>query len=144
VLIHSGAGAVGLAAIQVAKMLEAEIYTTVSNEKKREFLINEMGIPADRIENSRDVSFARNIMKKTNGNGVDLALNSLAGELLHATWGCVAKYGTMVQLGKRDALGMGKLDMGVFQANRNYCSVDLDQMATERPHKLEWYEDEEL
>ena len=39
-----------------------------------------------------------------------------------------------VEIGKRDLLGAGKLDMAPFLANRNYCCVDLDQMSRERPH----------
>ena len=72
-------------------------------------------------------------MRKTNGRGVDYALNSLSGELLHATWRCIAKWGTMVEIGKRDLLGAGKLDMDVFLANRSYCCVDIDQMREEKP-----------
>ncbi|KAK2803808.1 hypothetical protein FQN49_008866, partial [Arthroderma sp. PD_2] len=76
------------------------------------------------------------LLRETGGNGVDLALNSLSGELLHTTWNCVAKWGTMVEIGKRDLMGAAKLDMGQFLANRSYRCVDIHQMATEKPEVL--------
>lgn len=91
------------------------------------------GIPRDRIFNSRNTSFVDDLLRVTNGKGVDVVLNSLSGELLHATWKCVAKFGTMVEIGKRDLLGNAQLDMAPFLANRNYCCLDMDQMTSERP-----------
>lgn len=136
ILIHSGCGGVGLAAIQIAQMLGAEIFTTVSSEAKIRYLMDTYGIPRNRIFNSRSTSFVDELLRETNGGGVDLALNSLSGEQLHATWSCVAKWGTMVEIGKRDLLGAAKLDMTPFLANRNYCCVDLDQMSRERPQMV--------
>lgn len=136
VLIHSGAGGVGLAAIQVAQMLGAEVYTTVGSEKKVQYLMETFGLPRNRIFNSRDDSFVNDILRETGGKGVDVVLNSLAGELLHATWKCVATWGTMVEIGKRDLLGNARLDMGPFLANRSYCCFDLDLIRAERPEIL--------
>lgn len=92
-LIHSAAGGLGIAAIHVARWLGAEIYVTTGTDKKVEFLVSELGVPRDRIFNSRDDSFASDIMRVTNGVGVDVVLNSLSGDLLHASWKCVASYG---------------------------------------------------
>ncbi|EFE31625.1 polyketide synthase, putative [Trichophyton benhamiae CBS 112371] len=126
VLIHSACGGVGLAAIQVAQMLEAEVYATVGSEKKVEYLMENYHIPRNRIFNSRDKTFVDGVMRETEGRGVDFILNSLSGELLHATWSCVAEFGTMLEIGKRDLIGDGKLDMKPFLANRSYCCVDID------------------
>ena len=93
-LIHSAAGGLGIAAIHVARWLGAEIYVTTGTDKKVEFLVSELGVPRERIFNSRDDSFASDIMRVTNGAGVDVVLNSLSGDLLHASWKCVAAYGT--------------------------------------------------
>ncbi|KAJ4391882.1 hypothetical protein N0V93_005502 [Gnomoniopsis smithogilvyi] len=139
VLIHSGCGGVGLAAIQIAKMLGAVIYTTVSSEEKATHLTDTLGIPRQHIFTSRTTSFYDGIMRETVGKGVDLVLNSLSGDLLHATWRCVAKFGMMIEIGKVDLLGAGKLDMDVFLANRSYCCFDLRQLIDERPevvHRL--------
>jgi NADPH:quinone reductase-like Zn-dependent oxidoreductase len=114
-------------------MAGAEIYVTVGNEDKVKYLMDTFGIPRNRIFNSRNTSFVEDIMRETKGEGVDLALNSLSGELLHATWKCIAVFGKMVEIGKRDLIGSGKLDMSVFEANRSYCCVDLDQICVRRP-----------
>ncbi|KAF5575127.1 polyketide synthase [Fusarium pseudocircinatum] len=111
VLIHSACGGVGLAAIQVVQMMEGEIYVTVGNKEKREYLFREYGIPRERIFHSRDASFLDDVMRQTAGRGVDLVLNSLSGELLNASWKCVAKSGTLLELGKRDLAANGQLDM---------------------------------
>lgn len=72
-------------------------------------------------------------MRETNGKGADLVLNSLSGELLHASWQCVAKYGKMLEIGKRDFIGHGMLSMDMFQANRSFCGVNLFDLRDEKP-----------
>lgn len=114
-------------------MVGAEIYTTVGSEKKVQYLMDTFGIPRDRIFNSRNTSFLDDLLRETGGKGVDVVLNSLAGELLHATWKCVSRWGTMLEIGKRDLLGNAQLDMAPFLLNRNYCCFDVDQMWKERP-----------
>ncbi|KAF4434567.1 polyketide synthase [Fusarium acutatum] len=136
VLIHSGCGGVGLAAIQVARMLGPDIYTTVGGDAKVEYLNKTFDIPRSHIFSSRDASFATDLLRETGGKGVDVALNSLSGELLHATWKCVAKWGTMVEIGKRDLLENAQLDMSTFLQNHNYCCLDVDQMRAERPEVI--------
>ncbi|KAI0856935.1 acyl transferase domain-containing protein [Xylaria cubensis] len=130
VLIHSACGGVGLAAIQVAKMVGAEIYATVGTDDKAAYLVENYDIPRNRIFDSRSSSFLEGVMRETGNKGVDVVLNSLSGELLHASWECVAEFGTLIELGRRDLLHGGKLDMRPFIANRNYCCVGLDQLLT--------------
>ncbi len=125
-LIHSACGGVGLAAIQVAQMIGAEIYATVGSEEKAQYLVKNCNIPRNRIFNSRDNSFVEGVYRETNGKGVDQVLNSLSGELLHETWKCVAPYGKLIEIGKRELIGHGRLDMEPFVANRSYCCVDID------------------
>jgi NADPH:quinone reductase-like Zn-dependent oxidoreductase len=133
VLIHSACGGVGLAAIQVCQMMGAEIFATVGNEQKKEHLVNNYGIPRTHIFSSRDSSFYEGVMRETAGVGVDLVLNSLFGELLHESWRCVARNGAFLELGKRDLVGSGKLDMRHFLDNRSYCGVDMLYLVAERP-----------
>lgn len=128
VLIHSACGGVGLAALGVAQMLGAQIYVTVGSEEKVQHMMTTFGIPRHRIFHSRDASFVQGILRETGGQGVDVILNSLSGQLLHDTWRCVADFGTMVEIGKRDLIGDGKLDMRPFLANRTYSCVDIDQL----------------
>ncbi|RHZ46920.1 uncharacterized protein CDV56_103490 [Aspergillus thermomutatus] len=136
VLIHSACGGVGLGAIQICQMIGAEIFATVGSQEKKEHLMEHYGIPEDCIFDSRSTSFHADVMRMTNNRGVDLVLNSLAGELLHASWRCVAPFGKMIKLGKRDFLGHGKLDMDLFGGNRSFIGVDLLQIQMENPQFL--------
>nr|ALP31891.1 polyketide synthase 9 [Diaporthe helianthi] len=129
ILIHSAAGGVGIAAIQVARWLGARIYATVGSNEKVEFLHREIGIPRENIFHSRDDGFVHGIMAATSGRGVDVVLNSLSGQLLHASWRCVAPCGTFVELGKRDIVGRGKLAMEPLDDNRAFVAVDMAHLA---------------
>ncbi|RMZ80055.1 hypothetical protein DV738_g3093, partial [Chaetothyriales sp. CBS 135597] len=137
VLIHSATGGVGIAALNVAQLLQAEIYCTVGSEEKVQYLMQEYVIPRHRIFNSRNADFYEAVMEQTNGRGVDLVLNSLSGELLHASWACVAKFGTFVEIGRRDLVGRGKLEMSNFEANRTFVGFDLLLWVNERKHVVE-------
>ena len=123
-----------------------KIYATVGSEEKINYLIDNHDIPRERIFNSRDVSFLDGVMQATGGRGVDIVLNSLSGDLLHASWQCVAKYGKMIEIGKRDMLEKGALAMNLFENNRTFHGVDLQTLLRERPdltqrlvaHSLFW------
>lgn len=129
VLVHSAAGGVGLAAVQVARWLGAVVYATAGGEAKVEFLAREVGIPRGHIFSSRDDGFARHVMAATGGRGVDVVLNSLPGELLHASWRCVAPCGTFVELGKRDIAARGRLAMEPLGENRAFVGIDMADLA---------------
>ncbi|KAE8356836.1 hypothetical protein BDV28DRAFT_41348 [Aspergillus coremiiformis] len=136
VLIHSACGGVGLAAIQICQLIGAEIYATVGSEEKAQHLIKSFKIQPDHIFDSRSSSFLHGVLEKTNNRGVDLVLNSLSGELLHASWKCVAKFGKMLELGKRDFLGHGHLEMDLFAGNRSFIGIDLLQVVDHNPEIL--------
>ncbi|KAL9623833.1 MAG: hypothetical protein Q9160_001824 [Pyrenula sp. 1 TL-2023] len=136
VLIQSACGGVGLAAIQICQMIGAQIYATVGNDEKAEYLTKTFGIPRHRIFHSRNTSFLADVKRETNGRGVDIVLNSLSGELLHASWKCVAEFGKMLEIGKRDFIGRGMLSMDIFEANRAFFGIDLATLALEKPAVL--------
>lgn len=139
VLIHSAAGGVGIAAIQVARWIGARVYATVGSDEKIDFLIREWNIPKEHIFSSRDISFVEGVKAATGGLGVDVVLNSLSGELLHASWDCVAPHGTFIELGKKDTLAGGKLAMAAFDGNRSFIGVEMANLAVENPaiiHRL--------
>ncbi|RAL12642.1 polyketide synthase fmaB [Aspergillus homomorphus CBS 101889] len=125
VLIHSAAGGVGIACIQLALYAGAEIYVTVGTDEKRRYLHETFGIPFERMFTSRSTSFAGDIMKATNGQGIDVIVNSLTGELLDATWRICADGGTMVEIGKRDIVERNYLSMEPFDRGCSYRAVDL-------------------
>jgi NADPH:quinone reductase-like Zn-dependent oxidoreductase len=128
ILIHSGAGGLGIAAIQVARMIGAEVFTTVGTEEKRQFLIENFGIPADHIFDSHSNSFATELSKATSGRGVDVVLNSLVGDLLHESWEILAPFGVFVEVGKRDIMDSGMLDMRVFERAATFTAFDLTDL----------------
>ena len=127
-LIHSAAGGVGQMAIQLAQMVGANVIATVGSQGKRDFIKENFGLTDDMIFSSRDPSFVEGVMKVTGGRGCDVALNQLAGELLHATWGCLAPFGRLIEIGKRDIHENTKLDMDPFRRNVMYASLDLITM----------------
>lgn len=127
VLIHSASGGVGLAAIDLCKYLGAEIYVTVGTDAKREFLAENYGIPKDRMFSSRSTIFAAELMKATNGRGVDVCLNSLTGDMLHESWRCIAENGSLIEIGKKDMLDRNSLSMEPFDRNCSYRALDLSR-----------------
>ncbi|RYO96329.1 hypothetical protein DL764_007495 [Monosporascus ibericus] len=128
ILVHSGAGAFGMATIALAQRLGAVVYTTVGSLAKKEFLIHELGLQASHIFNSRDSSFVAGIRAATNGKGVDVVINSLVGDLMHDTWDCIADFGRFVEVGKRELVDAGKLDMRIFLRNCTFTAFDLTEL----------------
>ncbi|MGD1920042.1 MAG: SDR family NAD(P)-dependent oxidoreductase, partial [Pleurocapsa sp.] len=96
ILIHAAAGGVGQAAVQLAQQVGAEIYATASSGKW-DFL-KASGIKY--VMNSRNTEFADEVMKLTNGEGVDIILNSLNGDFIHKNLDILASGGRFVEIGK--------------------------------------------
>lgn len=128
VLIHAAAGGVGQAAIVVAQHVGAEVYVTCSTTAKRDLLVEKYGVDPARIFSSRDTSFASAIMTATNGKGVDVVLNSLAGPLLKATWSCIGRFGRFIEIGKVDIEAGRGLDTTPFGRCALYAGFDLLQL----------------
>lgn len=133
VLIHSASGGTGQAAIQIAKNAGATVFVTVGSESKRKLLMDVYNIPESNIFSSRTTLFSKMIKLRTGGKGVDVILNSLAGESLLASWKCIAPYGRFLEIGKRDILSNQKLPMLKFLDNVTFSGVDLAVMSVERP-----------
>lgn len=92
------------------------------------------GLPREAIFHSRDTSFLADIQVATDNRGIDIVLNSLSGELLHTSWQCVAPYGKMIEIGKRDFIGKAQLSMDLFEANRSFIGIDLASFDAARCH----------
>jgi acyl transferase domain-containing protein/NADPH:quinone reductase-like Zn-dependent oxidoreductase/acyl carrier protein len=101
VLIHAGAGGVGMAAVQLALRAGAEVFATAGSNEKRA-LLTAMGV--QHVMDSRSLAFAEQIRAITNGAGVDVVVNSLAGEFITASLNVTALGGRFAELGKRDIL----------------------------------------
>lgn len=124
-LIHWGAGGVGQAAIQLAKLKGAEVFATVGSLEKRDLVAEKYGISHNHIFSSRDLSFAQGIKRMTNDRGVDVVLNSMSGQGLRASWDCIAPFGRFIEIGKVDIYSAANLSMYPFKRNVMFASLDL-------------------
>lgn len=129
VLIHSGSGAVGQAAIHTALFEGCEVFTTVGTPEKRKFIRETFpSIDDDHIGNSRDTSFEQMVLKQTHGEGVDIVLNSLAEDKLQASLRCLRYRGRFLEIGKFDMATNNALGMEVFLKEITFHGVMLDTM----------------
>lgn len=129
VLIHAGTGGVGQAAISIALHMGCTVFTTVGTQAKRDFLKERFPqLTDDYIGNSRDTSFEQLVLKKTEGRGVDMVLNSLAEEKLQASVRCLAKHGRFLEIGKVDFSNNNPLGMSFFLKNITFHGILLDAL----------------
>ncbi len=128
VLIHAGAGGVGLAAIQLAQAVGAEVFATAS-ARKRDYL-RSMGV--EHVFDSRRIAFGREILEATGGAGVDVVLNSLTGEgFIDSSLSCLANGGRFIELARRDILSPG--EMAAVRPDVDYHILELDTLKEHDP-----------
>ncbi|MEP4558958.1 SDR family NAD(P)-dependent oxidoreductase [Cobetia amphilecti] len=140
VLIHGAAGGVGIAALQIAEWLGAEVFATVGSPAKRDFLAL-MGI--DNVYDSRSHGFAEDILAdlaarqqrdpSVDARGVDVVLNSLAGEAIAQNLRVLKPFGRFCELGKRDFYENTPMGLRPFRNNLSYFGIDSDQLMKECP-----------
>uniref|UniRef100_A0A8C6P2E4 Fatty acid synthase n=1 Tax=Nothobranchius furzeri TaxID=105023 RepID=A0A8C6P2E4_NOTFU len=139
VLIHSGSGGVGQAAIAIALSKKCRVFTTVGSTEKRAYLQKRFPqLSAESFANSRDTSFEQHVLAHTHGKGVDLVLNSLAEEKLQASVRCVARHGRFLEIGKYDLSNNSSLGMAFFLKNVAFHGILLDALFEEG--NVEWDE----
>ena len=129
VLIHGAAGGIGMAAIQIAQTLGARIIATAGSPAKRD-LLRALGV--HHVLDSRSMGFVDDVGEIT-GAGVDVVLNSLAGEAMERSIACLRAFGRFVELGKRDYVSNTHIGLRPFRKNLSYFGVDLDQLISGRP-----------
>lgn len=132
VLIHSGSGGVGQAAIAIALSLGCRVFTTVGSAEKRAYLQDRFPqLNSTSFANSRDTSFEQHVLRHTAGKGVDLVLNSLAEEKLQASVRCLAQHGRFLEIGKFDLFNNHPLGMAIFLKNVTFHGILLDSLFEE-------------
>lgn len=129
-LVHGAAGGVGIAAIQIARYLGATVFATAGSDEKRDFL-RLLGV--EHVHDSRSLTFADEILAATGGQGVDVVLNSLAGEAMRRSIGLLRPFGRFLELGKRDFVENTGIGLRPFKENISYFAIDVDQLLTARP-----------
>jgi acyl transferase domain-containing protein/acyl-CoA synthetase (AMP-forming)/AMP-acid ligase II/acyl carrier protein len=130
VLIHSAAGGVGLAAVQLARWLGATVYATAGTPEKGDHL---RALGVQHVFDSRSLAFADEVLSATGGEGVDVVLNSLTGEAIAKGLTALRPYGRFVEIGKRDIYGHGRLRLWQLRQNASYMVIDLAQLVIDRP-----------
>ena len=130
VLIHGAAGGVGIAAIQLAKWCGAQIFATAGSDEKRDFL-HMLGV--DQVFDSRSLAYADQILAVTGGLGVDVVVNSLAGEAINRNFRVLRPFGRFLELGKRDFYENTRIGLRPFRNNISYFGIDADQLMNAQP-----------
>ncbi len=123
VLVHSGAGGVGMAAIQIARHLGAKVIASAGSPAKRALLTT---LGADHVIDSRRGDFAERVMELTGGRGVDVVLNALAAEAIPMGLSCLAESGRFIEIGKRDIYQNARLPLWHLRRNASFHVVAMD------------------
>lgn len=131
ILIHSGSGGIGQAAIQVALAYGLNVFTTVGSKEKKEFLLNKFPqLKSENIGNSRSSEFEMSVMNETQGEGVDFVLNSLSGEMLQASIRCLKLFGTFLEVSQLDIQNKTNIHMGHLLKRINFKTVMYSDINT--------------
>ncbi|WPB95915.1 SDR family NAD(P)-dependent oxidoreductase [Streptomyces malaysiensis] len=131
-LVHAGAGGVGLAAIQLGRHLGAEVYATASEGKWG--VLYEWGVDESRVASSRTLDFRERFRAATDGRGVDVVLNSLAGEFVDASLDLLVPSGRFVEMGTSDIRSAE--DLRDHRADVNYQAFELTDAGFERIQQM--------
>lgn len=131
VLIHAAAGGVGLAAVQLAQRVGAEVFATAGSQEKRAYL-QSLGVP--HVMDSRSLDFAAEIMRTTSGKGVDVVLNSLAGDFIEKSLSVTARGGRFVEIGMTGI--WNETQVAALNRDIAYFPVNLAATFQENPQLL--------
>jgi NADPH:quinone reductase-like Zn-dependent oxidoreductase/acyl carrier protein len=129
VLIHSAAGACGLAAVQLALAAGAEVFATVGIPSKATALA-ELGVK--HVFDNRSLAFAEGVLAASGGRGVDIVLNSIPGPYLDKGLSLLAPFGRFIELGKTAIHANASIGLAPFRDNRSFFAVDLVPILRER------------
>jgi polyketide synthase 1/15 len=132
VLIHAGTGGVGMAAVQLARHCGAEVFVTASRGKWD--TLRAMGFDGDHIGDSRTLEFEEKFLAVTDGRGVDVVLDSLAGDFVDTSLRLLVRGGRFIELGKtdiRDAQAIAANYPGVW-----YRAFDLSEAGPVRMQEM--------
>ncbi|UED87413.1 type I polyketide synthase [Streptomyces profundus] len=128
VLVHAGAGGVGMAAIQLARHWGAEVFATAHPDKWH--VLRGFGLDDDHIASSRDLVFEKQFGEVTDGRGIDVVLNSLAGEFVDASMRLLGTGGRFLEMGKTDIRTAEQAS--AVRDDVSYAAFDLSEAGPER------------
>ncbi|MEM1227344.1 MAG: SDR family NAD(P)-dependent oxidoreductase [Planctomycetota bacterium] len=129
VLIHSAAGGVGLALIQLAKLAGATIYATASVSKHA--MLRELGV--EHVHDSRRLGYADAVLESTGGQGVDVIVNSLGRDFIDENLRCLAASGRYIEMAIPDTSLTNRVHarcpqatVHAFDLSRQLAESDMD------------------
>ncbi|KAH7384895.1 hypothetical protein BKA64DRAFT_152726 [Cadophora sp. MPI-SDFR-AT-0126] len=128
VLIHAGASGLGQAAIQLAKRVGAEVYTTVVCIKERKHLMLTYQIPENHILDLNLACFGKVLRRLTGGRGVDLIINTIGPQDMEETWKCIDDFGRFVDIRSSDTAKTTALNCPPSLRNITYSTLDILHM----------------
>ncbi|WP_229700163.1 type I polyketide synthase [Streptomyces kronopolitis] len=128
VLVHAAAGGVGMAAVQLARHLGAEVFGTASPGKWE--TLRSSGLDEAHIASSRELDFERSFLAATGGRGVDVVLDSLAREFVDASLRLLPRGGRFLEMGKTDVRDPG--EVAAAHEGVRYRAFDLFDAGPER------------
>ncbi|PGH08704.1 hypothetical protein AJ80_07825 [Polytolypa hystricis UAMH7299] len=132
VLIHGAAGAVGQAAISIARYIGAVVYATAGSSEKRKLLTKQLGFEDNQVFSSRSTAFQKGIYDLTDGKGVDVVLNCCSEDLLDESMECVADVGFLIDVTKSKR----SLSLPHGPKSITFVSIDMRLLSQKRPRDL--------
>ena len=123
ILVHAGAGGVGMAAVQIAHYLGASVIASAGSPAKRD-LLKTLGVK--HVIDSRRGDFTESVLELTNGRGVDIVLNALAAEAIPMGLACLAESGRFIEIGKRDIYQNSRIPLWPLRRNSSFHVVAMD------------------
>lgn len=138
ILIQTAAGGIGLIAVQLAQFIGAECYATAGSQKKLDYL-SRLGV--NHLINYREEDFATKLQEMTNGEGVDVVINTLAGDAIQKGLNILAPGGRYVEIAMTGLKTAQHIDLSHLVDNQNFHSVDLRRLVSEHPELIKKYLD---
>ncbi|MEU5958590.1 type I polyketide synthase [Streptomyces sp. NPDC047525] len=132
ILIHAAASGVGMAAVQLAKQVGAEVYATASPAKWP--VLRGLGLDDAHMASSRDLEFADKFLDSSGGRGVDVVLNSLAHEYVDASLRLLPEGGRFIEMGKTDI--RDPRQVAVDHPGVDYQAFDLYEAGPDALHEM--------
>ncbi|PAM93752.1 hypothetical protein B4N84_15870 [Flavobacterium sp. IR1] len=133
VLIHTATGGVGIAALNISRMIGAEIFATAGNEEKRQ-LLKDLGVKY--VMDSRTTEFVQQITAYTNNEGIDVVVNTLTGDAMTQGLKLLRSFGRFCDISKKDIYGNSRLPMEIFKESTSYFFLDINKLIGGYPQKI--------
>jgi polyketide synthase 7 len=144
-LVHAATGGVGMATVQLARQMGLEVFVTASRGKWD--TLRDMGFDEDHIADSRTPEFEEKFLAATGGRGVDVVLNSLAGDFVDASLRLLPSGGRFIEMGKtdiRDAQSIVEQHPGVRYQAFDLLEADPHRIEQMLAELVRWFEAQTL